>query len=125
MSRNISTTHEQRKAFAVALEAAMQSAGIRSAADLFRRGSAAGIERTPDTYNKWCRGENEPARPDVLILEAICGVEPGHLSRHLGWVPVGIDNSVTIEQLILAEPDLTDANKATLLGLLEQLRRVE
>lgn len=125
MSRNINTTAEQRKAFSVALEAAMQSAGIRSTADLYRRGTAAGIERTQDTFSTWCRGEVEPTRPDLLIIEAICGVEPGHLSRHLGWVPVGINNSVTIEQLILADPDLTDANKATLLGLLEQLRRVE
>jgi hypothetical protein len=125
MSRNSSTTVEQRKAFSVALEAAMQSAGIRSAADLYRRGSAAGIDRTADTFNKWFRGESEIAVPHVLILEQICGVEPGHLSRHLGWVPVGVSEQTTIEQLILVDRNLTDANKATLLGLLEQLRRVQ
>ena len=123
MSRNSSTTVEQRKAFSVALEAAMQSAGIRSAADLYRRGSAAGIDRTADTFNKWCRGETEISLTYVLILEQVCGVEPGHLSRHLGWVPVGVDEAPTVEQLILADRDLTDANKATFLGLLEQLRR--
>jgi hypothetical protein len=123
MSRNNSTTVEQRKAFSVALQAAMQSAGIRSAADLHRRGSAEGIDRTADTFTAWCRGESEIAMPHVLILEKVCGVEPGHLSRHLGWVPVGVDETPTVEQLILADPNLSDGNKATFLGLLEQLRR--
>jgi hypothetical protein len=123
MSRNSSTTVEQRKAFSVALEAAMQSAGIRSAADLYRRGLAAGIDRTADTFNKWCRGETEIALTYVVILEQICGVEPGHLSRHLGWVPVEADPSVTIEQLILAEPDLSAAQKQALLTLLESMRK--
>jgi hypothetical protein len=123
MSRNSSTTVEQRKAFSVALEAAMQSAGIRSAADLYRRGTAAGIDRTADTFNKWCRGETEIALTYVVILEQVCGVEPGHLSRHLGWVPVDADPSVTIEQMILAEPDLSAAQKQALLTLLESMRK--
>lgn len=125
MARHSNTSSAQRKAFGVALETAMAAAQIRSAAELHRRGSAAGIDKTQSAFTQWTRGASEPSRPEVLVLEQICGVEPGHLSRHLGWVPVGVSEETSIEQLILADRDLTDANKATLLGLLEQLRRVQ
>jgi len=123
MARQTNTSDEQRKAFAVALKAAMAAAGIESAAQLHRRALVAGIDKTASAVGHWTTGYSEPARPEVLILEQICEVEPGHLSRHLGWVPVGISEDTTIEQLILADQDLTDANKATLLGLIEMLRR--
>ena len=123
MARQTNTTDEQRKAFSVALKAAMAAAGVESAAQLHRRALVAGIDKTSSAVGHWTTGYSEPARPEVLILEQICEVEPGHLSRHLGWVPVGISEDTTIEQLILADRDLTDANKATLLGLIEMLRR--
>lgn len=125
MARHSNTSSAQRKAFGVALETAMAAAQIRSSAELYRRGTAAGIDKTQSAFTQWARGVSEPSRPEVLILEQICDVEPGHLSRHLGWVPVGVSEETTIEQLILTDRDLTDANKATLLGLLEQLRRVQ
>jgi hypothetical protein len=125
MGRHSNTSSEQRKAFGVALEVAMAAAQIRSGAELHRLGVLAGIDKSQSSFVTWSRGESEPSRPEVLILEQICGVQPGHLSRHLGWVPVGISKDTTIEQLILSDRDLTDANKATLLGLLEQLRRVQ
>jgi hypothetical protein len=123
MARQTNTTDEQRKAFSVALKAAMAAAGVESAAQLHRRALVAGIDKTASAVGHWTTGYSEPARPEVLILEQICEVEPGHLSRHLGWVPVSISEDTTIEQLILADRDLTDANKATLLGLIEMLRR--
>ena len=123
MARQTNTTDQQRKAFSVALKAAMAAAGVESAAQLHRRALVTGIDKTSSAVGHWTTGHSEPSRPEVLILEQICEVEPGHLSRHLGWVPVGISEETTIEQMILADRDLTDANKATLLGLIEMLRR--
>lgn len=125
MARHTNTSSDQRKAFGVALETAMAAAQIRSAAELHRRGIAAGIDKTASSFITWARGESEPSRPEVLTLEEICEVEPGHLSRHLGWVPVGVDADTTVEQLILADRDLTDASKSIILALLEKLRRVQ
>jgi hypothetical protein len=123
MARQTNTTDQQRKAFSVALKAAMAAAGVESAAQLHRRALVVGIDKTASAVGHWTTGHSEPSRPEVLILEQICEVEPGHLSRHLGWIPVDVDSETTIEQLILADRDLTDANKATLLGLIEMLRR--
>jgi hypothetical protein len=123
VGRQSNTSDEQRKAFSVALKAAMAAAGIESAAQLHRRALVAGVDKTASAVGHWTTGYSEPSRPEVLVIEEICEVEPGHLSRHLGWIPVGINYETTIEQLILADRDLTDANKATLLGLIEQLRR--
>jgi len=122
MAKTSNTTEEQRAAFGAALRAAMVSAGIKTPAELTRRARSVGIDRTGETVNTWTRG-SEPSRIEVLALEVLLGVEPGHLSRHLGWVPVDVDTSVTIEQLILAEPDLTDAQKQALLTLLESMRK--
>ena len=123
MARQTNTTDQQRKAFSVALKAALAAAGVESAAQLHRRALVAGVDKTASAVGHWTTGHSEPSRPEVLILEQICEVEPGHLSRHLGWIPVDVDSETTIEQLILADRDLTDANKATLLGLIEMLRR--
>lgn len=125
MGRHSNISSAERKAFGVALEVAMAAGQIRSGAELHRRGVLAGIDKSQSSFVTWTRGESEPSRPEVLILEQICGVEPGYLSRHLGWVPVGVSEDTTIEQLILSDRDLTDANKAVLLGLLEQLRRIQ
>lgn len=118
----VNVTEDQKAAFSAALRAAMATAGITKVSDLARRGRAAGIERTGETFNSWANG-SEPSRSEVLALEVLLGVEPGHLSRHLGWVPVDVDPSVTIEQMILAEPDLTAAQKQALLTLLESMRK--
>lgn len=122
MPKISNATEEQKAAFSAALRAAMVSAGITEVTDLARRGQAVGIDRHAQTFNTWVHG-SEPSRGEVLALEVLVGVEPGHLSRHLGWVPVDVDPSVTIEQMILAEPDLTAAQKQALLTLLESMRK--
>ena len=91
MGRQSNTSDEQRKAFSVALKAAMAAAGIESAAQLHRRALVAGVDKTASAVGHWTTGYSEPSRPEVLVIEEICEVEPGHLSRHLGWIPVGIN----------------------------------
>lgn len=122
MARNISSNETQRAAFGLALEAAARSAGIKSTRDLWRAGLAAGITRGEDTYGMWMRGVNEPSRADVLILESVCKLSPGTLSRCFGWVPVGVDPSITVEAAIASDPDLSPERKRILLELLVTLR---
>ena len=122
MARHSNTTSGQRKAFGVALEVAMAAAEIRSVAELHRQGVEAGIDKTAGSFVTWTRGGSEPSRPEVLILEEICGVEPGTFSRHLGWIPIEATTEVTIEQAVLAEARISDANKTILLALVSQLR---
>ena len=122
MARVSNSSDEQKMAFSAALRAAMTAAGIETPAELARRGQAVGVDRTAETYNTWVKG-SEPSRGELLALEALLGLEPGHLSRHLGWVPVDVDTSMTIEQMILAEPDFTDAQKQVLLALIESMRK--
>jgi len=122
MARHMNTSSEQRLAFGLALEAAMAAAEIQSTAELHRRGILAGMEKTQSSFAHWIRGESEPSRPEVLTLEEICDVEPGTLSRHLGWIPLEASTDVTIEEAVLADPSINAANKAILLGLITQLR---
>lgn len=122
MPKISNATEEQKAAFSAALRAAMVTAGIAEVADLARRGQAVGIDRHAQTFNTWVNG-SEPSRGEVLALEVLVGVEPGHLSRHLGWVPVEANPSVTIEHMILAEPDLSAAQKQALLTLIESMRK--
>ena len=122
MARNISSSESERAAFGVALEAAARSAGIRSTRDLWRAGKTAGITRGEDTYGMWVRGINEPSRADLLLLEQVCALPPGTLSRCFGWVPVGVDPSVTVEAAISADQGLSTERKRILLELLATLR---
>ena len=123
MARYSNASDEQRLAFGRALEAAAAAAGITSKRELARRGRAAGIDRGDQAFREWWGGETEPSRSDVAALEQLCNVEPGHLSRHLGYVPVGVSTDATLEQLVLADPDLTDESKRIVLALLETLRQ--
>ena len=122
MARHSNTSTDQRKAFGMALEAAMAAAEIHSVAELHRRGILAGMEKTQSSFAHWIRGESEPSRPEVLTLEEICQVEPGQLSRHLGWIPLEASTDVTVEEAVLADSSISAANKAILLGLITQLR---
>lgn len=123
MGRYTNASDAQRVAFSRALEAAAAAVGATSQRELARRGREAGIERGDQAFREWLKGETEPSRADVAILERLCNVKPGHLSRHLGYVPVGVSTEATLEQLILAEPVLSDESKRILLALLETLRQ--
>src|SRR5688500_13111052 len=38
--------------------------------------------------SQWITGTNEPTRRKVFAIEKALGVQPGTLSRHLGYLPV-------------------------------------
>lgn len=66
----------------------------------------------------WVRGTWEPAGPDVVFsAEAFLELEPGTLSRHLGYLPVEAVKSVaTVDQSIRSDPALEPAEREMLLG---------
>lgn len=125
MSRYVNASDDQLVAFGRALTAAATAAGITTQRDLARLGREAGIDRGDQAFHEWMKGRTEPSRTDVAILERLCNVEPGHLSRHLGYVPVGVSTAATLDQLILAEPSLSDESKRILIALLETLRQAD
>lgn len=123
MGKEAETTVEQRRAFGTALEAAMHSARIGGYAGLSKALAAVGVDRHEQTCGQWVKGLTEPRRAEVAALEVVCKVEPGQLSRHLGYVPVGVDTSMTIEQLVLVDPGFDDEDRAVLLGVLRAIRK--
>ena len=123
MGRQVESSEQQRRAFGAAVEASMYAAQIAGFADLSRRLAELGVDRHEQTIGQWCKGLSEPRRSEVFAIEQVCGVEPGTLSRHLGYVPVDVDPSVTIEQLIAADPDLTEEDRHLVLGVLRSIRK--
>ncbi len=43
---------------------------------------------TPQVLSDWKSGRRTPAPDDLLGLERALDLEPGGLTRHLGWIPV-------------------------------------
>lgn len=61
-----------------------------SARGITQRALADAVGVRQNTVSRWCKDETpEPAR--VFQIEDALGVEPGALSHHLGYMPVGSD----------------------------------
>lgn len=130
MARELNSTEEQRQAFSAALELSLKVAGINSIAELLVLLSNAGFLMTDSGVRRWVFQAVEPQRPIVLELERICGLAPGELSRHLGWVPVDGSTGVarkapeviSIEQAVNADRTLKTADKRIVIDLVKALR---
>lgn len=117
-----SSSLEQRESFGRALAGALDAKGLTTGA-LLEVVAGSTTEGARGTVRKWITGEREPSRPKVLAIEAVLELEPGTLSRHLGWLPVGAEPVPTVEAAILADPDLTAGQKNILLAALNDFRR--
>lgn len=69
------------------------------------------------TFSKWERGEGSPDHEDLAIIEDLCGRPRGTIYRRLGWV----DDPVTPEDTIRADPRLTPENAEILVGIYSSL----
>lgn len=90
--------------------------GQRRQADL-----AEAINKAQSVISAWENGTLEP-RPfpvDIAALEDACGLTPGGLSKHLGWVPVTAAGSP--EQAILDDPRFTPNQRRLLIALIAEL----
>ena len=117
-----SASLEQRESFGRALAGALDAKGLTTGA-LLTIANEKGGENARVSVNRWIAGKVEPSRPKVLAIEAVLQLEPGTLSRHLGWLPVGAEPVPTVEAAILADPDLTAGQKNILLAALNDFRR--
>lgn len=70
---------------------------------------------TQSSVSGWINGRYEPAAPTVFTVERCLGMDPGSLSRPLGYLPVEpASRSVSVESAIAQNPQLDDEEKAAL-----------
>lgn len=73
---------------------------------------------TQSSVSGWVHGKYEPAATTIFRIERALALEPGHLSRPLGYLPVDTPaGAVSVEAAILQSPLLDDDAKSALLGL--------
>lgn len=106
-------TSDDLAAFGHALAEAMR------AEDVSRSAVAARADVSPDMVARWMRGMNEPPPWRIFAVEELLRLPPGALSRHLGFVPVGI---VSVLAAIDADPDLKEWDRQLLRQMYQSTR---
>jgi hypothetical protein len=117
---------DQRAAFGAALYAAAGTAGFDKVRDLSDALNDAGYEITYNQVKRWIDGDSEPQRPMVLALEELCGLMPGSLSFHFGWIPAGVASArkvSTVEEAVMADKALGSRERRVILDLVRGLRK--
>ncbi len=100
---------DRRNGFGRLLADALRARGLRQD-DLART-----LGTTQSSVSGWINGKYEPAAATVFTIEHKLGMEPGALSRPLGYLPVEpVSRSVTVEGAIAQNVVLTDDEKAAL-----------
>ncbi len=70
---------------------------------------------TQSSVSGWINGRYEPAAPTVFTVERCLGMEPGSLSRPLGYLPIEpASRLVSVESAIAQSPQLDDEEKVAL-----------
>lgn len=112
------TRDTARKAFGAALADALAIRGVYQA-DL-----ADTLGTTQGTISGWVTGKSEPETPEkAFAVERALDLQPGTLSRHLGYVPPDLDAVMTVEAAVLHDSLLDDQNKRGILALYKELTR--
>jgi len=76
---------------------------------------------TQSSVSGWVNGKYEPAAATVFAMERVLDLDPGSLSRPLGYLPVDPQSrSVTVEGAI-AQSQLDDEDKAALAAVYRAL----
>lgn len=109
--RSVANSDEPSSAFTVALRRAMDESGM-SAAQLAR---AADVP--PSTLRTQLDEGRAPEPKDVFCYEDVLGLDPGELSRHLGYLPVGAASRVSVRDAIAGDPSLSTEDKELLLAV--------
>lgn len=79
---------------------------------------------TQSSVSGWINGRYEPAAATVFTVERSLGLEPGGLSRPLGYLPVEpASRSVSVEGAIAQSPQLDDEEKAALSAMYRVLAK--
>lgn len=103
---------DRRRRFGRLLADAMKVRGMKQE-DL-----AGMLGTTQSSVSGWINGKYEPAAETVFTVEQCLGVEPGTLSRPLGYLPVEpVARTISIEGAIAQSPLLDDDEKAALVSM--------
>jgi hypothetical protein len=111
------STDEQRRSFAEALAMYLQRATMRPA-DLMRALQADGFPARQSSVSHWTTGQAEPVRHVVYAMERLLNLQPGLLSRHLGYLPTFAVSiaPVDVETALLADDLLSPDQRQLLLA---------
>jgi transcriptional regulator with XRE-family HTH domain len=106
------------EAFAGALALARERAGMTQKAV----GDLLGV--TQQLVGNWEQASREPSVQAACQLEVVLGVEPGALTKHLGFLPLTAAGKIIehgVIDSILADPTLGDSDRKALLGVYRAL----
>jgi transcriptional regulator with XRE-family HTH domain len=85
---------------------------------------ARALGTTQSSISGWINGKYEPAAATVFHIEDALGLEPGSLSRPLGYLPVEpLAKSLSVEGAIAQSTELDDDAKAALSALYRVLAK--
>lgn len=73
------------------------------------------------TVSQWLLGKTEPAPKTVFAIEQALGVNPGTLSRLLGYLPPSTRSATTVRDAIAADPKLTATGRRVIAAVYEEL----
>jgi transcriptional regulator with XRE-family HTH domain len=77
---------------------------------------------TQSSVSGWVNGKYEPAAATVFAIERTLSMEPGQLSRLLGYLPLeAASRPVGVDTTIAESPLLDEEDKAVLIALFELL----
>lgn len=123
MAKTHESSEEQRVAFGAALRGACERAGFGSSVKLAAKLAEVGSPYSQTLCAAWMRGESEPRRDVLSLIEQLTGSMPGELSRHLGWLPLDAGSFPDAESAILADPGLDPRDANSLIITLRALKQ--
>lgn len=102
-----------------------QLAAARAAARVTQEDLAARLGVKQSTVSGWENGVNSPEEIETTFqIERLLGVNPGELSRHLGYLPVeAVQIAGSFEDAITGDPLLDDADRSALRNVYEMAVR--
>ena len=106
-----------RRRFGLLLANALKARGLKQE-DL-----ASSLGTTQSSVSGWINGKYEPGAGTVFAIEQTLEMDPGYLSRPLGYLPVEGSSGATVEAAVGQSQVLDDEEKAALLALYDLLAR--
>ncbi|HEX2047178.1 MAG TPA: helix-turn-helix transcriptional regulator [Acidimicrobiales bacterium] len=103
---------DRRACFGRLLAEALRARGMK------QEHLAGALGTTQSSVSGWINGKYEPAADTVFRIERSLALEPGHLSRPLGYLPVeALSRPLTVEGAIIQSPLLAEDEKAALVAV--------
>jgi transcriptional regulator with XRE-family HTH domain len=102
----------RRRRFGRLLSDAMKARGMR------QEDIAGMLGATQSSVSGWINGKYEPAAATVFTLERCLSLDPGTLSRPLGYLPVEpVARGISVEGAIAQSPHLNDEEREALASM--------